>query len=435
MTQILYGVIGFCKIIFGFLLFFRMFPEKRWNQRWTEGAGWCVLIGLAISQAWDSRSGFIPWLQIFLNGIINAAIIKIFYRCRFLDVWIWNWLYDIGYSLLKIPFIIARGIYLDKGIFYLNVNGGRVLSECILCLFQLGIICFFYFKCQEQVEFLLKELLKSRRRRFLSLLTEMIILLGIHWLMGLGIGQYDSIDMVVGILFISVITVAFVLYVILTMYTYSRMEQKNLSVQKEMLAKENGIITQYCRQDAKRLHDLKHTWIYLQNCLEEKNWGNAMECVCKHLEEVKRQQRYIKTGIPEIDLLLDYKCHKMEKEGIHFSADIEVDSLPGSVSGEDYMIIWGNLLDNAIEASQKCEAEEREIHLEIKSVNEMFLLKIWNTCLEQPRKMKRNWLMTTKKDSICHGWGMANVKQIVESAGGEIDYTCGGNWFQVNVLI
>lgn len=160
-----------------------------------------------------------------------------------------------------------------------------------------------------------------------------------------------------------------------------------------------------------------------------------MECVCKHLEEVKRQQRYIKTGIPEIDLLLDYKCHKMEKEGIHFSADIEVDSLPESVSGEDYMIIWGNLLDNAIEASQKCEAEEREIHLEIKSVNEMFLLKIWNTCLERPRKMKRNWLMTTKEDTIYHGWGMANVKQIVESAGGEIDYTCEGNWFQVNVLI
>ena len=43
--------------------------------------------------------------------------------------------------------------------------------------------------------------------------------------------------------------------------------------------------------------------------------------------------------------------------------------------------------------------------------------------------------MTTKEDSIRHGWGMANVKQIVESAGGEIDYTCEENWFQVNVLI
>ncbi len=435
MTQILYGVIGFCKIIFGFLLFFRMFPEKRWNQRWTEGAGWCVLIGLAIQQAWDSCHGFIPWLQILVYGIINAAIIKIFYRCRFLDAWIWNWLYDIGYSLLKIPFIIARGIYLDKGIAYLNVNGGRVLSECILCLFQLGIICFFYFKCQEQVEFLLKELLKSRRRRLLSLLTEMIILLGIDWMIELGAVEYDTMDMAVGVLFVFAVSMILLLYMICTMYMYSRMEQKNLCIHKEMLARENEIITQYCRQDAKRLHDLKHTWIYLQNCLEEKRWGKAMECIHEHLEEVKLCQRHVRTGIPEIDLILDYKCRQMEKNGIQFSEDIKVDSLPGSVSGEDYMIIWGNLLDNAIEASQKCEAEEREIHLEIKSVNEMFMLRIRNTCLEKPRKNKRNWLMTTKEDTICHGWGMANVKQIVESAGGEIDYTCEGNWFQVNILI
>lgn len=33
MTQILYGVIGFCKIIFGFLLFFRMFPEMEQAEK------------------------------------------------------------------------------------------------------------------------------------------------------------------------------------------------------------------------------------------------------------------------------------------------------------------------------------------------------------------------------------------------------------------
>lgn len=435
MNQVLYGVISFCKIIFGFLLFFRMFPEKRWNQRWTGAAGWCVLIGLAVWHAWDSCRGFIPWLQIFLNGILNAAIIKIFYRCRFLDAWIWNWLYDIGYSLLKVPFIITRGIYLDKGIVYLNVSGGRVLSECILCLFQLGIICFLYFRHMDQVEFLLRQLIKNRRRRFLSLLAEMIILFGINQLLEIGIIPYDTMDMAVGVLFISVIILTFVLYIIFTMYIYNRSEQKNLIIQKEMLARENEIITQYCRQDAKRMHDMKHTWLYLQNCLEEKSWGKAMECIHEHLEEVKLHQRHVRTGIPEIDLILDYKCQKMKEMGIQFLEEMKVDTLPKSVSGEDFMIIWGNLLDNAIEASQKCKTEERKIHLEIRSVNEMFMLRIRNTCLESPGKSKRNWLTTTKEDSIRHGWGMANVKQIVESAGGEIDYTCEGNWFQVNVLI
>lgn len=142
MSQVLYGVISFCKIMLGLLIFLRIFPEKRWKQRWAAMLGWCVLGGVAAWQAWDSCHGFIPWLQIVLNGLLNAVIIKIFYRCRLWDAWIWNWLYDIGYTLPKMLFIIARGIYLDKGVDYLNIGGRQVLPECILCLFQLGIICF-----------------------------------------------------------------------------------------------------------------------------------------------------------------------------------------------------------------------------------------------------------------------------------------------------
>lgn len=157
-----------------------------------------------------------------------------------------------------------------------------------------------------------------------------------------------------------------------------------------------------------------------------------MECVDQHLEEVKLQQRHTWTGISEIDLILDYKHQQMEKYGIEFSPDIEVYKLP--ISGENFMIIWGNVLDNAIEAARKCEVEERKIHLVLKNINEMLMLKIRNTCLEKPKKEGKRF-MTSKKDIIHHGWGTANVKQIVESAGGEIQYTCEGNWFEVNILI
>lgn len=432
MSQVLYGVISFCKIMLGFLIFVRIFPEKRGNQRWTGIIGWCILAGLAVWQAWDSCHGFIPWLQIVIYGILNAAIIKIFYRCRFWDAWIWNWLYDIGYTLLKVPFIIVRGIYLDKGAVYLNVSGGRVLSECILCLFQLGIICCIFFGFLERTEFLLKQLTKNNKVRYACCLTEIFILIIIMYMLELGEYEYNIIDIAVGLLFAFAMFAVFLLYIIYTMYIYSRMEQRNLNIQKEILARENEIITQYCRQDAKRLHDLKHTWIYLQKCLEENKFVCIRECVQKHLEEVKLQERHTWTGISEIDAILDYKHQQMEKYGIQFSSDIELYTLP--ITGEDFMIVWGNLLDNAIEAARKCEAEERKIHLLIKNVNEMFMLRIRNTCLEKPKKDGKRFV-TTKEDLIYHGWGTANVKQIVESAGGEIEYSCEGNWFEVNILI
>lgn len=432
MIQVLYGVISFCKIMLGYLIFVRIYPEKRWRQRWVGILGWCVIAILAVWHAWDSCHGFIPWLQIVIYGIQDAAIIKIFYRCRFLDAWIWNWLYDIGYTLLKVPFIIVRGIYLDKGAAYLNVSGGRVLSECILCLFQLGVICCIFFGFLERMEFLLKQLTKNNKVRYACCLIEIFILLVLMFMLELGEYKYNIIDIAVGLLFAFAMFAMFLLYIVYTMYTYSRLEQKNLNIQKEILARENEIITQYCRQDAKRLHDLKHTWIYLQNCLEENNGRAAMECVQKHLEEVKLQERHTWTGIPEMDVILDHKHQQMEKWGIQFSSDVELYTLP--ITGEDFMIVWGNLLDNAIEAARKCEAKERKIDLFVKNVNEMFMLRLGNTCLEQPKK-EGNWFRTTNEEPIYHGWGTANVKQIIESAGGKIEFVCEGNWFEVNVFI
>ena len=58
---IIYGVISFWKIIFGFLIFTRIFTEKRWDKKWIERLGWGILTILAINQAWDSCHGFIPW--------------------------------------------------------------------------------------------------------------------------------------------------------------------------------------------------------------------------------------------------------------------------------------------------------------------------------------------------------------------------------------
>ena len=130
MSQVLYGVISFCKIMLGFLIFVRIFPEKRWKQKWVGILGWGILVICAVENAWDSCHGFIPWLQIIIYGIVNAVVIKLFYQSSFLDAWLWNWLYDIGYSLLKIPFIIARGLYLDKGVAYLNVSGTNLFTLC-----------------------------------------------------------------------------------------------------------------------------------------------------------------------------------------------------------------------------------------------------------------------------------------------------------------
>ena len=122
--------------------------------------------------------------------------------------------------------------------------------------------------------------------------------------------------------------------------------------------------------------------------------------------------------------MLEYRINITEK--------IELYALP--VSGEDFMVILGKLMDNAIEAAMRCETAERKIDLSVRNINQIFMLKIGNTCMDRPESTGKRW-KTSKSDPIHHGWGIANVKQIVERAGGELNYRCEKNWFEISILI
>jgi len=429
-NQIFNGVMAFGKNMFGMLIFVRVFPEKRWEKKCVWMLGWCIFTACAAISAWASSRQLISLACMIIGGIVNAGLLKVFYCCRYSDALIWLWLYDIGYSFIKIPFMLIRGIHISGVVSTLNQDRRWGVPGNLLCFFELCVICFLYLKCMDEAEILHKQLIEYRKFRYLFLLAEVDILLLISITLDLQPDRYGVVYVLfVVICFAFLLLILFLLYIVYAMYRRSREKEKNVSTQREILSRENEVIIEYCRQDAKRLHDLKHVWIYLLDCLEEKKYENAMECIYRQLEEVKLMQRKTMTGISEIDLILDYKHRQMEYSGILFSLDIQVDALP--LSGENFMIVLGNLLDNAIEGARKCEEGERKIYLSMKNANEMFWLKIKNTCTGEGD----GGLETTKADSIYHGWGMENVKEIVRTAGGEVDYVCEENWFEVNILI
>ena len=54
--------------------------------------------------------------------------------------------------------------------------------------------------------------------------------------------------------------------------------------------------------------------------------------------------------------------------------------------------------------------------------------------MERPESTGKRW-KTSKDDPIHHGWGIVNVKQIVERAGGELNYRREKDWFEISILI
>lgn len=96
--------------------------------------------------------------------------------------------------------------------------------------------------------------------------------------------------------------------------------------------------------------------------------------------------------------------------------------------------LFANLLDNAMEACEKLEKEERNISVEIRRHHAMLMLIVENSC-RQDAPVKKGIFRTTKKNRVLHGYGLRSVRQTVKNYGGQFESGMHGNNFYVKILI
>ena len=189
------------------------------------------------------------------------------------------------------------------------------------------------------------------------------------------------------------------------------------------------ILTKY-EEAAKMQHDAKHRREYLLECLEEGKTEEARAALRKAGEE--RGKTVIWTGVRYVDFIINSRKEEMDQWEIAFVCEGELQSLP--MEGEDACVILGNLLDNAIEAAKQCAEGKRRIRLKISNRNELFQLCLENTSTQRP-KVKEGRFCTTKEDRFAHGWGIENVKLLVEKYQGVILFEYDDTFFRVKMQV
>lgn len=95
-------------------------------------------------------------------------------------------------------------------------------------------------------------------------------------------------------------------------------------------------------------------------------------------------------------------------------------SLDNCMEDDDLVSLLGNVLDNAMEACEHVQ-RRKEIYLEVKKARSYLLLTVKNT-ISKPVLNNNPELKSTKEDKINHGFGIKNVKKIVEKYNGFVTY-------------
>lgn len=166
----------------------------------------------------------------------------------------------------------------------------------------------------------------------------------------------------------------------------------------------------YEKQSAsdKVMHDLKHKFYAFKEILEN-DCVKAKEIVDGLYKELESVQKMKITGIVSVDSLLNTKISQAKQSGIDIKfTSFLTDNI--TVNDIDLCVILGNLLDNSIEACLEDKRSDKKIiNVQMLQEDGRMIIKISNTYENKAFDGK-----TSKKDKIHHGFGLQNVKELIE---------------------
>ena len=142
----------------------------------------------------------------------------------------------------------------------------------------------------------------------------------------------------------------------------------------------------------------------------------------------------IETGNKLLDVLFTEKSLYCEQNNITFSAMIDGRKLDFIEDGDLYCL-FGNLMDNALEAVTKIEnRDKRIINITVKSNGNILLVQSDNYFDGNVVFDDNGLPITSKEDKNYHGFGVQSIKLIVEKYNGVMTTYCNQDVFHLNIL-
>ena len=203
--------------------------------------------------------------------------------------------------------------------------------------------------------------------------------------------------------------------------------------QTELIRNDYQNLNQIYTANAKLYHDL-HNHMEMMHCYLTQG---KVEDALGYLEDlrapIQRITQTVWTGDEAIDYLLNSKLSLMQAKQIETKTNIE---FPRNTNIKSAVLttILGNLLDNAIEAAQKCKEGHRFVHLTIRRINNILSIKVENSFEEQPI-MEAGVIQSSKEDKHMHGWGLKSARTAAESCDGSLETSFKDNVFSVVVTL
>lgn len=157
------------------------------------------------------------------------------------------------------------------------------------------------------------------------------------------------------------------------------------------------------------------------------------EEVTKLKEQISIYDSIIATGNDALDLVLTEKSLYCENNGIKLTVMADGQNL-GFLTDMDIYSLFGNILDNAVEAVMKVEREKRIITLNVKRASGILSVHEENYFDGRLNYSGRD-IDTVKTDKYNHGFGLMSIRRVAEKFGGGVTVCADGEIFKLDAVI
>lgn len=308
----------------------------------------------------------------------------------------------------------------------------------ILLSKSMGLLFAYWFYRRKEEKMLDLRLDVKLEARYLTLIIGFFVLIILMMSMLFKIYEITEMDSI----YIDLLTIASILECVLVIGIYfsllnqarRQMEMNLLHQQKDMQLKHFNAVDLSLDELRRLRHDFANHLTVMDGLLTLKKYNDLENYLGRLMTPIDKVRETDLSKNSALASLLFSKLLVARQEGIDVHYDID----PGhevKVDDVDFVILVGNLMDNAIEASRFVEEGKKEIWIRIGMKGVYLVFDCKNRMKMGNLKKENGRFKTNKKDSHAHGIGLRNVESVIEKYSGHLEMLIQEDIFIVNTSL
>ncbi len=228
------------------------------------------------------------------------------------------------------------------------------------------------------------------------------------------------------------LTVAVLIHLcIVQMFNEQVVQQQELQIEAVREKESAEALLESYTTQRRLTHEFTNHTDALALLLQQEDYEGAKAYLASLTRIIASNTTIMNTHNPLLDALLSKKYEEASRRGVMVYFDLpDLRDLP--MEKTDLVLVFSNLLNNAIDAAAK--ADPPEVYVRARKNEQEVVLSVRNR-VQKNLDLTDGQLPRTTKKEPGHGIGLWNVKDVLAAYGGEYTISCRENWFRFTCTI